>query len=119
MARTVRLNLLVSPEEKDDIEQRARRAHVTTSELVRRAVVAYEPDEDKDELRALADELALAARRMEGRLDDALVRMAAYDEAMADKDGMRSAARAEIEASGAVWPFAPIPPGDKAPSETS
>ena len=105
MAKTVRINLLVSPQEKAAIDSRARRANITTSELVRRAVVSYDPDHDIAEIQALVDELVSAASRMEAKLDTTLAKVADYEELMADKAGLRAAARAEFEASGDVWPF--------------
>ena len=105
MAKTVRINLLVSPQEKAAIDSRARRANVTTSELVRRAVVSYDPDHDIAEIQALVDELVSATSRMEEKLDTTLAKVADYEELMADKAGLRAAARAELEASGDVWPF--------------
>ena len=105
MAKTVRINLLVSPQEKAVIDSRAKRANVTTSELVRRAVVSYDPDHDIAGMQALVDELVGAASRMEEKLDATLAKVADYEERMADKAGLRAAARAELEASGDVWPF--------------
>ena len=105
MGKTVRINLLVSPEEKSALEASARRANVTTSELVRRAIVTYDPDHDLGELKALVDELTGAASRMEKKLDATLEKVAKYEKLMADRAGLKAAAQAELEASGVVWPF--------------
>ena len=103
--RTVRLNLLVSPEEKALIDERAKKAGQTTSELVRRAVVAYDPEVDMDELQTLAGELADVAERMEGKLDTKLAEIAELREKLADQGALKAAAIAELKASGQEWPF--------------
>ena len=103
--KTQRINLLVSPEEKALIDERARTAGLTASELVRRAVGAYDPDADMDDLRAVVAELAAAAERMDKRMAAALKSAERTSKALADKDALRAAARRELAASGTVWPF--------------
>ncbi len=105
MTKTVRLNLMVSPEEKADIDERAKRASLTTSELIRRAVEIYDPEVDMDELRALAEELAEVADRMEKKLKANLAAIAKLRDQLADKEALKAAAIAELEATGQVWPF--------------
>ena len=105
--KTDRLTLLVTPEEKAELAARARVLGISASELVRRAVRSYDPDDDRDELTSLAEELAGMAERMEKKLDATLAKVAAYEQALADKPGLKAAARAELEASGDVWPFDP------------
>ena len=105
MPKTVRINLLVSPQEKADLDARAKRAKLTTSELVRRAVVAYDPDVDMEALQTLAQELAAVVERTEMKLDDNLAAIAQLRRQLADKAALKAAARAELEASGQVWPF--------------
>jgi hypothetical protein len=99
------MTLLMNPDEKAELAARANVLGISASELVRRAVQSYDPDDDMDELKALADELAGAAGRMEKKLDATLAKVAAYERALADKDGLKAAARAELEASGISWPF--------------
>ncbi len=105
--KTDRMTLLVTPNEKAELAARAAALGISGSELVRRAVRSYDPDEDVDELKALAAELAGAVDRMEKKLDGTLAKVAAYEKALADKEGLKAAARAELEASGVVWPFNP------------
>ncbi len=105
MTKSVRINLMVSPEEKADIDERAKRASLTTSEFVRRAVVSYDPDVDMDEMRALAEELASVVDRMEKKLDVNLADIAKLREQLADKEALKAAAIAELEATGQAWPF--------------
>ena len=111
MARTVRINLLVSPEEKADIVARAKTAKMTTSELVRRAVVSYDPEVDMDELEALAEELAGVVARTEKKLDENLAAISSLREQLADEDALKAAVAAELSASGGQWPFGPSDPG--------
>ena len=103
--RSERINLLVTKGEKTLIDRRARKAGLSASELIRRAVIAYETDADRDELQTLTDELGAAAQRMESRLDTAIAKLEETTKAIADKQALRSAARADLEASGDVWPF--------------
>lgn len=100
-----RMTLLVTPDEKAELAARARVLGISASELVRRAVRTYDPDVERDELMSLAGELAGVAARMEKKLDATLAKVAAHDKALADKPGLKAAARAELEASGLAWPF--------------
>lgn len=105
--KTDRMTLLMRREEKAELAARAGTMGISASELVRRAVQAYDPDNDLDELKALSEALADAVGRMESKLDATFEKIAAYEKALADRDGLRAAARAELEASGVVWPFSP------------
>jgi hypothetical protein len=103
--KSARINLLLSPEEKALVESRAHRAGLTTSELVRRAIMAFDPDVDMEELEVLARELALATDRMDRKLTETLEAVADMRGQLADTDRMKAEARADLEASGEVWPF--------------
>jgi hypothetical protein len=103
--RSERINLLVTKDEKTLIDRRARKAGLSASELIRRAVIAYETNADREELQALTDELGAAAQRMESRLDATLARIERTATAIADRQALREAARADLETSGDVWPF--------------
>ena len=105
MSKTVHIDLFVSSEEKQAIEARAKRANLATSEWIRRAVIAYEPEGDMDELRYLANEMAGVAERICKRLDVTLAKVAENEKLLADRAAMKAAALAEIEASGIKWPF--------------
>ena len=105
MSKTVRIDLFVSSEEKQAVEARAKRANLATSEWVRRAVIAYEPDNDMDALRYLVNEMAGVAERVCKRLDATLAKVAENEKALADRAAIKAAALAEIEASGIKWPF--------------
>ena len=103
--KSERINLLVSPEEKAFIDERAKKAGMTTSELVRQAVVAFDPEIDMDELRALSGQLASMVEETEKKLDANLVAIARLREQLADREALKAAAVAELEASGIEWPF--------------
>ena len=110
MSKTVRIDLFVSSEEKQAIEARAKRANLATSEWVRRAAIAYEPEDDMSEndmdaLRYLVNEMAGAAERICKRLDATLAKVAENERVLADRAAIKAAALAEIEASGIKWPF--------------
>ena len=110
MSKTVHIDLFVSSEEKQAIEARAKRANLATSEWIRRAVIAYEseddtPEDDMDELRYLINEMAGVAERVCKRLDVTLAKVAENEKLLADRAAMKAAALAEIEASGIKWPF--------------
>jgi hypothetical protein len=103
--RTERVNLLVTPEEKAALEAKAAALNLSTSEMVRRAVASYDPELDESELQALADELSSVVAATEESLDTALRQLDALGAFLADKASLRTAARAELEADGVVWPF--------------
>lgn len=93
------------PKKRAINDERAKRAGLTTSELVRRAVVAYDPEVDMDEVQALAEELAGVAERMEKKLDANLESIAELRERLADEGALKAAAIAELESTGQEWPF--------------
>ena len=107
--RSERVNLLVTPEEKLAIEAQAAALNLSTSEMVRRAVAAYDPEFDESELQALADEMSLVVAATEESLDQALRKLDELGAFLADKASLRRAARAELEADGFVWPFEGAP----------
>jgi hypothetical protein len=103
--RSERINLLVTPEEKSFIDERARKAGISTSELVRQAVVSFDPEIDMDELRALSAQLATMVVETEKKLDANLADIAALRERLADEKALKAAAIAELKATGQEWPF--------------
>lgn len=106
MARTERINLLVSPKEKASYEKRARALKIGVSELVRRAVDTYAPGEE--DVQALADELAAVVDATDARVDQAMGSLETLKAFLDSRAELRVAARAAIEAQGAVWPFTAI-----------
>lgn len=103
MARTERINLLVSAREKASYEKRARALNIGVSELVRRAVDSYAPGED--EVQALAEELAAVVDATDARVDQAVASLEAMRTFFDARGALRAEARAALEAQGAVWPF--------------
>ena len=91
------------------IEAQAAALNLSTSEMVRRAVAAYDPEFDESELQVLADELSLVVTATEEGLDTALRKLDELGAFLADKASLRRAARAELEADGFVWPFEGAP----------
>ena len=53
MAVTERVVVLMSPQDKADLEQKASKMGVSVAELVRRSTAEYEPEEDLGQVRAL------------------------------------------------------------------
>ena len=104
--KSERLSVLVTPEEKNLIDERARQAGVNASEFVRRAVVAYDPEIDMEELQALAEQLGVMVDQTEQKLDANLAEIARLREQLADTEAIKAAALAELEASDVTWPFA-------------
>jgi hypothetical protein len=100
--KTERLNLLISPEAKAEITARASSLNLSTSELVRRAVSAYEPEADDEEIKALARELLETVTRTEKALDAAIARLERFEEKL---DRGRDEVRDDVRASGDRWPF--------------
>lgn len=52
---TARLSVMMTPQLKEQLEARARRAGITVSELVRKAVEAFEPEPTQLLARKIAD----------------------------------------------------------------
>ncbi|MGH8593148.1 MAG: hypothetical protein ACREX9_24360 [Gammaproteobacteria bacterium] len=71
--KTERLTILVSSNEKKAIAAQAKVLNITASEVVRRAVAQYRPEEDEEQrlLNALADELEASARSAQHALSAA------------------------------------------------
>lgn len=113
--RTERINILLSPEERAAVDALAKRADVNTSELVRRALAAYDPDVNRDELQTLAGELSIAVERMEKTLDKKIAEIERLRKLMADKDGLRKLAVADLEARDEARPLSPL--GESAQSK--
>ena len=70
--KTERMTFLLAPEVKATITSLAETMKIPTSELVRRAIDAYDPEQDEAVLSALADELETATKATDLALDDAL-----------------------------------------------
>jgi predicted DNA-binding protein len=70
--KTERMTFLLTPEVKATITSLAGRMNIPTSELVRRAIDAYDPELDDAVLSALADELQSATKATDRTLDEAL-----------------------------------------------
>lgn len=84
-AKTVRINLMVSPAEKAGMDARARDAGLSTSELIRRAVAAFEPERSGKEMAFVVAEMARAVERVEKKLDQALEAVADYQSGATDE----------------------------------
>ena len=105
-AKTERLNLLVTPNEKAALEAKAKRAGITVSELLRRSAADYEPDADAGDLRSVLRALGEMADRVIPEIDAALGRMREREAEAGTEAEVRARALAAVEASGARWPFA-------------
>lgn len=119
--KTDRLTLLVTPEDKVEMTARADAIGISTSELVRRAVRAYNPEVDTDAVQTLADELALVVKGTEKKVNAALARLRAFETFFADPDARRAEAREALEREELEWPFAvPTAPKSrrKSPAKT-
>lgn len=68
--RSERLTILVTPEERADIDGKAARLGVTASELVRLAVDGFDVSQTELFLNAIADELEKAVEHMNKTLDE-------------------------------------------------
>jgi hypothetical protein len=73
--RSQRMTVLLTPEAKAIIEARARTLGITSSELARRAIEAYDPHRDEQALRLLAAELAAVVDQTEAKLDATLAEL--------------------------------------------
>lgn len=84
-AKTVRINLMVSPAEKAGMDARARDAGLSTSELIRRAVAAFEPERSGEEMASVVAEMARAVERVEKKLDQVLEAVTDYQSGATDE----------------------------------
>jgi hypothetical protein len=92
LMRSERLTILLTPATKAAIEARARALGITSSELARRAVEAYDPSRNDEALQILADELAVVVEQTEAKVDAALAELQAMREYFGKVDRGRSRA---------------------------
>ena len=105
--KTERLSLLISADDKAAIAARAAALHLSSSELIRRAVSSYDPAaQDDAEVRALTAELARTVAATERALDATLERLDTLEERF---DAARHEAREAAEADKRTRPFTPPP----------
>lgn len=83
MMRSARMTVLLTPESKAAIERRARSLGIPTAELARRAIEAYDPDREEEELRRLSAELARVVDATDAQVDAALAQLAVMREKLA------------------------------------
>jgi hypothetical protein len=76
---TDRLPVLLSPEQKQRIAQRAKKANLTIGEFLRRAAEAYRPDEEEPGLDRLIDLAKKSAMQASQAIDVALAAVAASE----------------------------------------
>ncbi|MDO9371196.1 MAG: hypothetical protein Q7U07_01185 [Gammaproteobacteria bacterium] len=69
--KTERMVILVTPEQKRAITQRAKTLKLSTGEIVRRAMESYRPGNDDALLNALADELEKSSKQARKALREA------------------------------------------------
>jgi hypothetical protein len=83
--KTDRLTLLIKPADKAAINARAEALGISVSELIRRAALDYEPDEDalKAQIEAILPEVETAIGRMHATFDRIQANSAAHREEMA------------------------------------
>lgn len=89
--KTERMTFVMTPEDKAKITERAAALHLPASELIRRAVARYRPEESEDEevLLRVAEELEASVAATDRKLDETL---AAVRKTLAQ---VRSSRRAE------------------------
>lgn len=83
MASTARVTILFEEAEKAALQSRARAAHTSTGEYIKRAVTAYDADTTPDaqtiaELEAMADLLDAATKQMGAQLDASIAKLDRY-----------------------------------------
>ena len=106
-ARTERVNLMITPEEKRVIEVKAEAAGLTLSELFRRGAKAYEPDLEPGEARMILRSIGEMADRLIPEIDANLARMSEQDRAFEGAEALRERALRDFAANGWAWTPAP------------
>jgi antitoxin component of RelBE/YafQ-DinJ toxin-antitoxin module len=98
--KTERLTLLINPAEKAQITARAEGLGISVSELVRRAVAGYVPEETaaREELEALLPEAEAATARILERLDRTIANVEAAEQRWThyESDEYRHRVREEV-----------------------
>jgi hypothetical protein len=84
-AATERVVVLMPPEDKARLEEKARRAHTSIGEFVRRSVEAYDPELEEAELEVLLRLLEDSQQRAMKALDGAERELAATEAYFAAK----------------------------------
>ena len=82
--KSARITILVSEEEKADIGARAAEMKIPTGELLRRAVASYEPEDESEELEALASEFERIVKQTESKLDHAIEKLASVHDQISE-----------------------------------
>jgi hypothetical protein len=72
MSATARLVVQMTPEEKDTLDQRARRAGLTTSEFVRRRIADDDLEEHREEIEAFLTAIETTGPSILKKLDSAI-----------------------------------------------
>lgn len=104
--KTERLNLLISPEDKAAIARRAASLDLSTSELVRRAVSAYEPEHGDLEFQELVSAFLGSVERTEAALDRVLNRLDTMEDRLEQvRRETRERVREHVAAGEVSWPF--------------
>lgn len=117
--KTERLTLLVSPADKAAIAARAAALNMSVSELVRRATLEYDPEEEamREELEALVPEFLAAVERIQDSFDRMLERSEEFDRKMAElrSPEYREKVRQELASDPSInWDFIARLRGEKA-----
>lgn len=112
--KSERLTLLVTTEDKSAITQRANAMGLSASELVRRAVSAYDPLMESGELQALADSLLTAVDRAEHAVETTLAQL---ESRSARLDTLRAETRQKTLKAGKAW--SPEQTGQAGPVQVS
>ena len=99
MGMTARMVVMMTPQDKRAIEQRARTQKLTPSELMRRAAHDYDPVPDEEALTLIAETVEQAAANMARNLDEAITysrqRMAEIDAIRAEHEANMARLRHE------------------------
>jgi hypothetical protein len=104
--QTARLTVLLAPEAKSALEDRAAALKLSASELVRRAVDAYDPEADPDAMRLLSGELAEAMARIDRRMADLETAFDVAEHLAAVRVDEAARMRRSLAEGAAPWPFA-------------
>ena len=69
---TERVPVLMTPDEKKNLVSKAKKAGVTVSEYIRRAIDGYRPLEDEKALQAMLKQMNQATKNAEKSIDETL-----------------------------------------------
>ncbi|MGF1645152.1 MAG: hypothetical protein ACFCUJ_16060 [Thiotrichales bacterium] len=85
-----RIPVLVTPQEKALIAQKAQEAHLSVGEFLRRAASSFRPEEDESVLEGMIDQMQKTMAQASAAIDDALAFVEASNQRIAAMEARKT-----------------------------